>query len=63
MQFDDKLIFYGAGNNQSSIVWDGTDGINQPVSSGIYFYRLQTDNLLEVRKMVLLRYTFGTVNG
>ncbi|MBL7148509.1 MAG: T9SS type A sorting domain-containing protein [Candidatus Cloacimonetes bacterium] len=41
--------------NQTSVVWDGTDDNNQPVSSGIYFYKLQTQTLTETRKMILLK--------
>lgn len=35
------------------IVWDGTNARNQPVPSGVYLYRLQTDNFSEQRKMIL----------
>ena len=34
---------YGAGNNQSSIVWDGKDDSGKPVANGIYFYKLSID--------------------
>ena len=37
------------------IIWDGTDRNNKPVSSGIYFYRLQTDDHSKIRRMILLR--------
>ena len=42
-----------AGEN--SVVWDGrfTDG--QMTSSGVYFYRLSSDNYTETRKMMLLK--------
>jgi uncharacterized repeat protein (TIGR03803 family) len=38
-----------------SLVWDATDEKNNPVSSGIYFYRLQTEELTLQKKMLLLR--------
>ena len=41
--------------NQTSVVWDGTDDNNKPVSSGIYFYKLQTESITETRKMILLK--------
>ncbi|MCK4311595.1 MAG: T9SS type A sorting domain-containing protein [Candidatus Cloacimonetes bacterium] len=46
---------YGAGNNQYSIIWDGTDENNQPVCSGIYFYKLEADGYSCTRKMILLK--------
>ena len=44
------------GNSKSSIEWDGKDKNNKPVSSGIYFYRLETENYQSsVKKLLLLR--------
>jgi probable HAF family extracellular repeat protein len=45
--------FQNAG--EYSIVWDGTDESNIPVSSGVYFYRLETGGSSMQRKMLLLR--------
>ncbi len=46
-----------AGRNSSglqSVIWDGKDASGQPVSSGVYFYRLnQTTS--PIRKMVLMK--------
>ena len=36
-------------------IWDGTNFSNQPVSSGIYLYKLQTTNSTLARKMLLLK--------
>ena len=38
-----------------SILWDGKDMKGQPVSSGIYFYRLRAGEFSQVRKMSLIR--------
>lgn len=37
------------------IVWDGTGQTGKPVSSGIYFYKLKTDNFQQTRKMLLMK--------
>ena len=38
-----------------SVVWDGKDNYNNPVSSGVYFYRIHADNYIQTRKMILMR--------
>ncbi|MEA3475004.1 MAG: lamin tail domain-containing protein [Candidatus Cloacimonadota bacterium] len=43
-------------NSLHSIFWNGKDKNNKPVSSGIYFYRLETENYQSsVKKLLLLR--------
>lgn len=42
-----------AGTHQ--IVWYGDDKLNQPVSSGVYFFRLTTGEFSQTRKMLLMR--------
>jgi len=37
------------------ITWDGMDKEGNPVSSGVYFYRLKADNFSEVKKMMLMK--------
>jgi hypothetical protein len=38
-----------------SMTWNGTDEFDREVGSGIYFYRLQTEDHIETRKMILLK--------
>ena len=38
-----------------SVVWDGTDLTGQPAASGVYLYRLITDEFEDTRRMVLLK--------
>ncbi len=40
----------------NSIIWDGTDDNNKPVSSGIYLYKLKVnDKTMSARKCILLK--------
>ncbi len=38
-----------------SIIWNGTDENDQPVSSGVYFYKLKSGNFEQTKKMILLK--------
>ncbi len=38
-----------------SVVWDGTDKLDRPVSAGVYLYQIQADGFVQTRKMVLLK--------
>ena len=42
-------------NRSRAVHWDGRNNIGERVSSGIYFYQLQADNLSRIRKMVILK--------
>ena len=44
---------YNSGTH--SLVWKGTNEKGLAVSSGIYFYRLKTENVTKVKRMVLLK--------
>jgi len=37
------------------VVWNGADSRGRPVSSGVYFYRMITDNYQRTMKMMLIR--------
>jgi formylglycine-generating enzyme required for sulfatase activity len=38
-----------------SVQWDGQDDAGRDLASGIYLYRLQTEKLMETRRLLLLR--------
>ncbi|MCD4651762.1 MAG: T9SS type A sorting domain-containing protein [Candidatus Cloacimonetes bacterium] len=44
---------FSAGNHQ--IRWNGTDSKGNRVSSGLFFYRLESESVQQVRKMLLLK--------
>ncbi len=51
-----KTLFDGtAPYGKTSKVWNGTDNSGNAVTSGVYFYRLSTDNHSETRKMMLMK--------
>jgi flagellar hook assembly protein FlgD len=47
------ISFQNAGEH--SFIWDAMDEKNNPVSSGIYFYHLETGAHTLQKKMVLLK--------
>ena len=38
-----------------SVVWDATNNFGQPVSGGMYLYRISAGEFVQVKKMVLLK--------
>ena len=44
-----------AQSPNQQIVWNGIDEKNQPVSSGVYFYKLKTGNVEISKKMLLMK--------
>ena len=42
-------------SHQDAAYWDGRNSWGEYVASGIYFYRIETDNYKETRKMVILK--------
>jgi hypothetical protein len=39
----------------NSVIWNGDDDSGKPVSSGIYFYKLKSDNFEKTKKMLLMK--------
>ncbi|MFQ5628456.1 MAG: T9SS type A sorting domain-containing protein [bacterium] len=37
------------------VIWDGKDGSGKAVSSGLYFYRIETPYFEQTKQLVLLR--------
>ena len=38
-----------------SVVWDGAGDNGKPVTSGVYFYKMQNLNYTKTKKMILLK--------
>jgi flagellar hook assembly protein FlgD len=50
-----QLVSDQLSTGQHSVVWNGKDNSGKSVSSGIYFYKLKTNEDSNIRKMVLLK--------
>ena len=44
---------FNAGSH--SVNWDGTNNAGAKVASGVYFYKMETKNFSQTKKMVMLR--------
>ncbi|MCK4579621.1 MAG: CotH kinase family protein [Candidatus Marinimicrobia bacterium] len=49
------LINGEQGPGYHSVIWNGRNERGQPVSTGVYLYRIQAEGFAETRKMLLLR--------
>ena len=45
----------GLSAGYHTLTWNATNNLGSPVSSGIYFYQIQTKELLKTKRMVLLK--------
>jgi len=54
-QLVSKLLEEEMPSGSHHINWNGTDDNHQPVSSGVYLYRLHAGDYLETKKMMLLK--------
>ncbi len=45
--------YFEAGNH--TVIWNGLDSDGNPVSSGVYFYRLQAKDFNDTKKMLLVK--------
>jgi hypothetical protein len=50
-----RLINNQMSNGKHSIVWDGKDNNGHICSSGVYFYKIESNGVVEVKKMLLLK--------
>ncbi|MCC7431145.1 T9SS type A sorting domain-containing protein [bacterium] len=51
-----NTLFNGTSEAGSHVVqWNGTDSKGKPVSSGVYFYQIKTENFTQTKKMLLIK--------
>ena len=50
-----RLVNTTQDAGSKTISWNSTDRFGKPVSSGVYFYELQTEFFNQHRKMILLK--------
>jgi hypothetical protein len=50
-----QLIKNQLSTGQHSVVWNGRDENNKQVASGVYFYKLKTENYEKIKKMILIK--------
>jgi flagellar hook assembly protein FlgD len=50
-----SLVYDDFATGDHTVVWNGTDENGRGVSSGIYFYRMTTENYSATRKMILMK--------
>ncbi|MCD4817520.1 MAG: thiol protease/hemagglutinin PrtT [Candidatus Cloacimonetes bacterium] len=50
-----KFEIRNAKLGMNEIIWNGSDNNSNAVSSGIYFYKLQTKNFYQTKKMILMK--------
>ncbi|KAA3596591.1 MAG: T9SS C-terminal target domain-containing protein [Calditrichaeota bacterium] len=50
-----KVKEFEITKSEGFVIWNGTNNFGKKVSSGTYFYRLQSDNFTQTKKMLLLK--------
>ncbi|MGB2697722.1 MAG: S8 family serine peptidase [Candidatus Zixiibacteriota bacterium] len=50
-----QLVNEHQSAGHKSVVWDGKNNNDKAVASGVYFYRIQTDDFVSTKKMLLLK--------
>ena len=50
-----NLVDENKGIGNQSVIWNGRNDTGDPVTSGIYFYRIQSGDFTQVNKMILMR--------
>jgi len=54
-RFVKTLINHTAGPGHYSVTWGGTNDLGQLVSAGLYLYRIQSEDYIHTKKMLLIK--------
>ena len=54
-----NVVYNLVNTNQSSgyksVQWNATNNLGEPVSAGVYLYKIQAENFVDTKKMILLK--------
>ena len=50
-----NLVNANQSSGHKSVQWDATNNKGEPVSAGVYLYKIQAGNFIDTNKMVLLK--------
>tara|TARA_Y200000002_G_scaffold288937_1_gene243066 strand:+ start:475 stop:636 length:162 start_codon:yes stop_codon:yes gene_type:complete len=50
-----NLINTNQSSGYNSIQWDATNNQGEPVSAGVYLYKIQAGDFVDTKKMILLK--------
>ena len=50
-----NLINANQSSGYKSIQWDATNNQGEPVSAGVYLYKIQAGDFVDTKKMILLK--------
>ena len=50
-----NLVQDNQNSGKNSVQWNATNNQGEPVSTGVYLYKIQAGNLVNTKKMILLR--------
>ena len=51
-----NLVNTNQSSGYKSIQWDATDNQGQPVSAGVYLFKIQAGDFVDTKKMILLKW-------
>ena len=50
-----NLVSKNQSSGYKSVQWDATNNQGEPVSAGVYLYKIQAGDFIDTKKMILLK--------